>query len=213
MQRAAAGQTVADPLNAVNHVMQFSWIKGAGSSYDTNTQKKAHLYGDFGTTNHEEEVWSFDVYYPSSGMEPDSEGEIIIQFHGVPDDCETYRNPPIALDNQNDQLSLTWRYDLRECTPAGFTNWDDTVVEFGATPKDRWVNYVFHFRFSPEGCGILRVWEDGVLKVDKIGIPIGFNDAQGAYLGFGIYKWSNDSTVSTQRRILFDNVRKWEISY
>jgi hypothetical protein len=213
MQRADAGQVVADPQDGSNKVMQFTWQEGAGTEYDSNTQKKAHLYGDFGATPHEEEVWSFDVFYPSSGMESDSEGEIIIQFHGVPDGCETYRNPPISLDNHNNEITLTWRYDPRECTPAGFTAWDARVVEFGATPKDQWVTYVFHIRYSPDGCGLLRVWQDGVLKVNETGIPIGFADQQGAYLGFGLYKWSNNSSLATERRVLFDNVRKWEISY
>ena len=210
MQSDEAGVTIVDPLNKHNHVMRFLWQKNKGVEFDSNTQKKAHLYGDFGKDNKQEEIWSFNIYFPSSGMEPDNKSEIVIQWHAHPDQYEVTRNPPLALDNRNDRLTLTWLYDQRNITPPGFDNWYKQTSDLGETTKDQWLNFVFHIKWDPDGGGILRVWRDKQLKVDQRNIAIGFNDRVGAYLGFGIYKFDNNSQYP-QRSILFDDVKQWLI--
>jgi len=208
MQSDDAGVTILDPKNKHNHVMKFLWLKNGGKEFDVNTQKKAHLYGNFGKDNKQEEVWSFNVYFPTTGMEADNKSEIVIQWHAQPDQYEVTRNPPLALDNRNDQLTLTWLYDQRGITPPGFDRWYSQTAELGETTKDKWINLVFHIKWDPYGSGVLRVWRDGQLKVQQQNIAIGFNDKIGAYLGFGIYKFENDSQHK-QRTILFDEVKQW----
>ena len=211
MQSDDSGVTVLDPENKKNHAMKFLWKKNGGKEYDENTQKKAHLYGNFGKDNKQEEVWSFNVYFPSLGMEADNRSEIIVQWHAQPDQYEVTRNPPLALDNRNDQLTLTWLYDQRGITPPGFDSWYSQTADLGETTKNQWINFVFHIKWDPYGNGILRVWRDGQLKVQRQNIAIGFNDKVGAYLGFGIYKFSNDSQHK-QRSILFDEVKQWLVN-
>lgn len=210
MQNNQSGQVIQDPQNPENKVMQFLWQNNAKAQYDSNTQKKAHLYGPFGKTPQEEELWSFDLYFPSEGMEKDSEPGILIQWHGKADACETDRRPPIALDNKNNQLTLTWLSDAQPCTPLGFSNWKTGSQSLGPTPKDRWVNLIFHIRFSPEGKGLIRVWKDKRLVIDQRNIYLGFNDAQGAYLGFGIYQFTQKSE-HPERKIFFDNIQYWNL--
>ena len=211
MQSKEAGMVVEDPENKNNKVMRFYWQKNGGRKHDKNTQKKAHLYGEFGKDNRQEEVWSFRVYFPSSGMQSDKKSEIIVQWHGHPDEYEAYRNPPLALDNRRDKLTVTWLYDQRAVTPPGYNKWDKKTADLGPTPKDKWVHFVFHIKWDPNGAGALRVWRDNQLKLDKKNIAIGFNDAVGAYLGFGIYKFENTSQHN-QRTILFDDVEQWVIN-
>ena len=208
MQSNEAGATIVDPTNKHNHVMRFLWQKNKGKEFDVNTQKKAHLYGDFGKDNKQEEIWSFNIYFPSSDMMPDNKSEIVIQWHAHPDKYEATRNPPLALDNRNDRLTLTWLYDQRKVTPPGFDNWDRHTADLGETTKNQWVNFVFHIKWDPDGGGILRVWRDKQLKVNQQNIAIGFNDKVGAYLGFGIYKFENNSQHD-ERAILFDEVKQW----
>ncbi|MCP4141975.1 MAG: hypothetical protein GY755_17145 [Chloroflexi bacterium] len=208
MQTSSAGEVMPDPKNANNSVMRFLWQRGKGQQYDTNTQKKAHLYGAFGEHNIQKEVWSLDLYFPSAEMPSDKEPEILIQWHGVPDNCELPRNPPIALANQQDRLSVTWRCDQKNCTPWGFKRWDAGWKDLGETPKDQWVNFVFAIQWDPFGCGVLEIWQDGNRILDEKEIPLGFNDTLGAYLGFGIYKYTLTSE-SQYRTIYFDNVKQW----
>jgi len=203
-----AGVAVSDPLNPTNQAMRFLWQQGAGTQYDSNTQKKAHLYGEFGPHHSAEEIWSFDVLFPSVGMEFDPQPAIIMQLHGVPDAGEAFRRPPIAVDNKNDRLTLSWLYDERQITPAGFDDWDVSSRDLGATTKDQWINFVFHVKYDPWGDGALRVLRDGQLVVDESEVAIGFNDQLGAYLGFGIYQFTGTSAYS-QRSIYFDNMRQW----
>ncbi len=208
MQGDDSGRVVVDPEDPNNHVMQFIWYKSKGTEYDSNTQKKAHLYGFFGQTNKEEEIWSFRVYFPKQGMEKDNKSEIITQWHGFPDAFESARKPPLSLDNRKDQLTVTWLYDQRKFTPPWSRNWDSHHLSLGKTPKDQWIHFVFHIKWNPDGSGLLRVWQDGVLKINQPEIAIGFNDQVGAYLGFGIYKFENKSQHN-QRRILFDDFKHW----
>jgi len=210
MQSNEAGQVIIDPASKRNHVMKFLWQKNKGKKFDDNTQKKAHLYGDFGKNNRQEEVWSFNIYFPSVGMTADKNSEIIIQWHAHPDQYEAARNPPLALDNRNDRLTLTWLYDQRTITPPNFKNWHHSTADLGETPKDQWVNFVFHIKWDPDGTGILRAWRNKQLKVSQQNIAIGFNDKVGPYLGFGIYKFENNSQHN-QRTILFDDIKQWLI--
>ncbi|VAW46495.1 hypothetical protein MNBD_GAMMA04-1833, partial [hydrothermal vent metagenome] len=210
MQNSQSGQVIPDPTNSKNAVMQFIWQKEGGKNYDANTQKKAHLYGEFGKSNTQEEVWSFRVYFPSKGMEKDNKAEIIIQWHGHPDTFESDRHPPLALDNRNDQLTVTWLYDQRAWTFPGSSDRHSRHKSLGKTPKDQWVQFVFHIKWDPDGDGMLKVWQDGRLKIDQHPIPIGFNDRIGPYLGFGIYKFENNSQHK-KRIILFDDIQQWII--
>lgn len=210
MQNDSSGQVILDPKNPTNLVMQFLWQKEGGGNVDSNTQKKAHLYGAFGVNNTQEEIWSFQVYFPAKGMEKDNKSEIIIQWHGHPDTFESDRHPPLSLDNRNDRLTVTWLYDRLAWTPPGLSNRHSRHQFLGQTPKNQWVNFIFHIKWNPEGGGMLKVWQDGELKINQHSISIGFNDRIGPYLGFGIYKFENASQHK-QRIILFDQVQQWLI--
>ncbi len=210
MQTDQAGLVILDPKTPNNHVMQFMWQQGAGKQYDANTQKKAHLYSHFGQHNKQEEIWAFQIYFPEQGMEKDNQSEILVQWHAQPDRFESDRRPPIALDNRNDQLTVTWLYDQQSWSFPGLSNRNSRHITLGKTPKNQWISFVFHIKWDPNGAGMLRVWQDGNLKINQSNIAIGFNDQVGPYLGFGIYKFSNQSQYP-KRRILFDNLRFWRV--
>ncbi|MBI2548435.1 heparin lyase I family protein [Candidatus Woesearchaeota archaeon] len=213
MQTERAGEVITDPMNRENHVMKFVWQKDEGKECDSNTQKKASLFGEFRNKTKNQEFWSFSVYFPSEGMEKDSEPEIIIQWHDVPDEgcgypsCEYPRNPPLTLENKNDELLITWIYDARKYTPPGFKNWDRKSVSLGTTPKNTWITFEFHIRWDPFGNGLLEVWQDGVKVVEQRNIPLGFNDDLVPYIGIGIYQYTSDSDYQ-ERIIYFDDIKQ-----
>ena len=78
--------------------------------------------------------------------------------------------------------------------------------------RGRWVDWVFHVRWSAGDDGFIEVWRDGEQIVDDTGVncvPAEF----APYLKFGIYKWpwSSDegaAASSITRRVMhFDEIR------
>ena len=61
-----------------------------------------------------------------------------------------------------------------------------------------------HVLWSYGEDGVLQIWKDGELLVDRDG-PNAFNDAEGPYFKMGIYKgWSNPDTVGdVDSRLLY----------
>ena len=65
------------------------------------------------------------------------------------------------------------------------------IWELGAYETGKWVDWVFHMKWSYESDGVLEVWKDGELVVTKQG-PNCYNDKLGPYFKMGLYKgWQN----------------------
>ena len=81
-----------------------------------------------------------------------------------------------------------------------------------AIDKGKWVDWVFHVKWSYEKDGFIEIWKDGFQIVSDNG-PNCYNDEKGPYFRFGPYKWpwkKDDKTapsVVTQRIIYFDEIR------
>jgi hypothetical protein len=207
MQGEYSGVVVDEPARAGDHSMRFEWRRE--NSGEGNTSKKAHLWAPMTPEPSVERWWGFSMYVPSDGGQADSKGEILVQWHGVPDfDLgEGYRNPIMTVGQREGNLVTSFKYDERRVTPDKFRDWDYTTTKLGPTPYDRWIDFVFHVKWGPTGGGLVEVWMDGEQVVDKHDVKVGFNDAKGPYLGFGIYKWPGDSDHE-RRVVYFDEIRK-----
>ena len=208
MQGEYSGQVTDQPAaRAGARAMRFEWRReNAGTS---NTSKKAHLWATRAPNTQVERWWGFSMYFPSDGMQADSKGEILVQWHGVPDfDLgEGYRNPIMTIGQRDGNLATSFKYDEREVTPDEWRDWDYTTTQLGPTPYDRWIDFVFHVKWGPTGGGSVEVWMDGKKVVDEHDVKVGFNDKSGPYVGFGIYKWPGDSDHE-RRVIYYDEIRK-----
>jgi len=207
MQGEYSGQVVDQPARIGEHAVRFEWRRE--NSGESNTSKKAHLWAPMTPEPSVERWWGFSMYIPSDGGQADSKGEILVQWHGVPDfDLgEGYRNPIMTIGRRDGNLVTSFKYDERRVTPDGFRDWDYTTTPLGPTPCDRWIDFVFHVQWGPTGGGFVEVWMDGEKVVDEQDVKVGFNDATGPYLGFGIYKWPGDSDHE-RRVVYFDEIRK-----
>jgi hypothetical protein len=211
MQGPYSGRVVDSPVRAGKKAMRFEWRpEGLVEGKKSNTSKKATVFTLKDPTAQEERWWGFSMYLPSEGMEKDSQPEILVQWHGTPDKKkgrkERWRNPPLTLSNNGDQLKLSWIYDPRPATPPKWSDWDRRIVSLGDTPKDRWVDFVFRIKWDPFGKGLLQVWKDGRQVLSEMETAIGFNDLVGTYMGVGIYKYTGTSDHA-RRVIYFDEVR------
>ncbi len=159
------------------------------------------------------EYWvGLSIFLPDDGSyEFDSQMEILLQVHGLNDDCDAGGMGPMAAIRPKDGR---WRWDVRwdpaECmgsTPAG-----QTMIDIGPQELGKWTDFVARFVFSHEDDGVTQVWRDGVLVVDRVGMPNHYNNARGPYLKIGFYKagWLNNNTDVTTRTVYYDAVRVFE---
>lgn len=159
--------------------------------------------------------YAFSTFVPKD-WESDSIPVTIAQWHGTPDKIlgEGGRYPPLSLDiveNQfrilsvSDQarISATSLIDFRSDTISWSTLWTGTL-ETG-----KWINWLFHVRWSSQHDGLTQVWKNEVPIIQVKG-PNSYNDFLGPYFKLGVYipRWKkgmpNGST--TVRSVMFDDI-------
>jgi hypothetical protein len=160
-----------------------------------------------------DEYWiGFAIYLPEYWQIDQDYSDILLQFHGSPDDGEDWRNPPLALLVDVDQWKLRYLADSKPLTE----NKNYTVSgseNIGTVERGRWTTFVMHINAWYDDGGFIKVWKDGKQVVDYRG-GVFFNDIQGPYLKFGNYKtaWKPDSSwggpsAFSDRLHFFDELR------
>lgn len=158
------------------------------------------------------EYWyGFSVYLPSDYV-ADPIWEIVAQWHSAPDnskEADQGLNPPISLHTEDGIWMVSTIWDSKPVSLRGKYD-GGREYELGAYDKGRWTDWVFHVKWSPNQSGLLQVWKDGDLIIDKAG-PIGYNDQTDPFMKVGMYKgWASrkdpPGNVST-RTIYHDEIR------
>ncbi|QNF35204.1 heparin lyase I family protein [Adhaeribacter swui] len=151
--------------------------------------------------------YGMSMYLPSANWGTDSEAEgwdIITQLHPTNDNSkEEGRTPPIALSVIRGQLKLVVCW-ATQATNTNSTRSGKLNFELGPVEKDKWLDMVYHIKFSYLSDGIIEVWKNGVKVIDYRG-PNCYNDAKLPRLKIGIYK-RNWNGVS-KRVTYVDDVR------
>jgi hypothetical protein len=81
---------------------------------------------------------------------------------------------------------------------------DKKVLWQAAMPKDKWVDWVYQIKWSPNSDGMMRVWKDGTLIVDYKGKTC--HDARNApYFKAGVYRGGRDQNTQI---IWYDEYRR-----
>jgi hypothetical protein len=181
--------------------------------YNDPVSYRTEIVPDDQTFNVGDEVWyGFSIYLPDEYV-ADSVWEITAQWHGRPDfDIgEDWRNPPLALHSADGAWRVSNLWDSKPNTfESGEKVYDGSdSFELGPYETGRWTDWVFHLRWSYEADGLLQIWQDGELVVDRPG-PNTFNDQEGPYFKMGIYKgWSNPENqgVVDTRLLFHDELR------
>jgi hypothetical protein len=158
--------------------------------------------------------YEFYTYLPTNdpspyGFKNDNGGEIITQWHNVPDPDEKWTSPPLAL------RTAYGYYYLDRLTDAGEMS-DDTTMKVptdaikngpmtGSTPlssttplsyesdRGKWVHWRFVIRWdwrpvADGGKGLIEVYKDETL-VKSVSGPNTTNDLYGPTFKIGIYKF------------------------
>jgi hypothetical protein len=160
-----------------------------------------------------ERWYGFSLMLPPD-WQTESSFEIVTQWPSVPDFNlkEDWRTPSLYISTRNKAWRVTNRWDPKLRThrndpgPEG----GKAILWEGPYRKGAWTDWVVHVKWSPKSDGVLQVWKDGRLVVNKTG-PNTYNDKQGPYFKMGIYKpdWKyNPKRSSTKTRVLYiDEVR------
>jgi len=157
------------------------------------------------STTQEEGWYGFSQYFPGTYIS-DSTGEVIGQWHDKEDVGETAsRSPSNTLLTADNRIKWMARWDADKIMDSGFS--DGLVyIDLGPIPKNKWIDWVIHIKFSHTNTGIVEVWKDGVKVIDRINMPNAYNDDNYPYFKFGVYKWKW-GTAASQRIIYYDEVR------
>ncbi|MBK8974115.1 MAG: heparin lyase I family protein [Hahellaceae bacterium] len=158
----------------------------------------------------------FALYVPSV-YPASTQGDIFYQVHGTNDTGEASLNPPLSLQIANDKWKWTMVSDNNVITTKG--NYAVSRSGFlGNVIKGAWTRFVVQFKIAPGGSGFIRIWLNDTQVVDYTGATF-FNDAQGPYNKFGIYRpaWKpgNESwgvipselAVFTTRTLYHDDIK------
>ncbi|MEI9810414.1 MAG: polysaccharide lyase [Bacteroidota bacterium] len=84
---------------------------------------------------------------------------------------------------------------------------DNEYTDLGPVVSNQWVPWVIHVKWAADNTGIMQVWKNGKLVMDKTGIPT--SPPEGTYFKLGMNKWGwldQPSTV-TKRVFYYDEVR------
>jgi hypothetical protein len=125
----------------------------------------------------------------------------LIQMHGNPQpgDANYTRklawSPCFTLDIAGDVLNIQTRSET-DVYPSGnpltMTRYVDESFQRGV-----YNYYVFRMVFARTGNGLLQVWRNGASIFDQA-IPLGYNDALGPYMKFGIYRGTDPAVTAVQ---------------
>lgn len=142
-----------------------------------------------------QDVWfSYQMKIDASG--PSSARYCILgQFHQTSDPWDGNVSPPFSINLFPGANSL--RFVKRYSTDPRTTDSIDTVMyESAPIQPGRWIRIVGHIVFGWQDDGTVELWLDGRKVVDLPHTSIGYNDVQGPYWKFGIYRAQATETLA-----------------
>lgn len=138
-------------------------------------------------------IWFSYDFYVHSGTA--SRWNLLGQFHHTPDaDDGSGVSPPFCVElKPGETLRFIRRYNSNSIGAA--SNTSTVVMHQRPLTRCVWHRVVGSIVFDWKGAGAVELWYDGVKIVSQAGVPIGFNDAQGPYFKFGIYRANVPETL------------------
>jgi Polysaccharide lyase len=92
-------------------------------------------------------------------------------------------------------------------TNSGDVSAGNEYTDIGPILSDQWVSWVIHVKWASDNTGIMQVWKNGALMINKSKMvtapPIG------TYFKLGINKfgWGSQASTATERVLYFDDLR------
>lgn len=143
-----------------------------------------------------QDVWvSFSLRVPAESDFSDS-WTVVGQFHATPDPADGSASPVFAQEFQGDRFRVVTRSSRQDPLREN----PSPVVRFGPRrlQRDVWHHFVYHLRFDPDGGGLLRAWKDGERIITDRSIALGYEDDEGPYWKYGVYRDAAEGTSTVE---------------
>jgi len=137
-------------------------------------------------------------------MKDDSKPELFHQAHQT-----SQTSPPVSLIVKNGHI---WAEVNGQVFSGTLGTGTSKTMDIGAVPKDQWVRFVIHYKFSYNTDGAWQIWKNGSQVLNYAGKTI-YPPAITSNLPtfkLGIYKWvwSGTATSDATLRVMYvDDVR------
>jgi hypothetical protein len=149
--------------------------------------------------------YGFSQYFPDH-YKSDATSEVIGQWHDQADEGEHVdRSPSNTLLTGEGRIKWMARWDADKIMDSGYSDGLE-YIDIGPIPKNEWIDWVVHIKYSHINTGILEVWMNGKKVIDRQNMPNSYYDDTYPYFKFGVYKW-NWGYTSSQKVIYYDEVR------
>ncbi|AEV86166.1 hypothetical protein ACWT_5149 [Actinoplanes sp. SE50] len=180
-------QVVTDPVRDGGHAVQFTLDRG---DPHVSSSTRSELSQPDRQPPGLDRWYGFSVH-PARDWTVDRSSEIVSQWHQQSDNG----SPPLALlTNRGD-----WKIDFR-----------GEMIDLGTYRTVSWTDWVFHVVWRTDTSGVLQVWRDGSLVLDRKGRTHD-DAAHSPYFKFGIYKWDWDGrpkvSDTSHRSLFYDALR------
>ena len=155
--------------------------------------------GDKSVDKNSEWWYSWRTQIPHEWKDNNSTWYVTTQFHQAP---PKWRNgdwgpPPLKFGYSGGQWHIhQWFYDLDH---------PKSPIYKAAGAKGVWVNWRVHAVWSGDRNGVLQIWRDGKLVVDRRGKNLNGDGGGGTFLKLGIYRGHGDPNTQV---VLHDDYRR-----
>ncbi|MCB5173882.1 heparin lyase I family protein [Microvirga lenta] len=182
-------------------LLRFTVRRGENSRWDAkegSAVDRAELTGWAQPNPLGKDVWISYAQRILPGEPVTSRWCVIGQMHATTQAGDRGSSPPFALQLlPGDVFMISTRY---VAAARHTVNPDETIRYSGAIERDRWYRHVFRLRFGYKGDAILQWWRDGVLMLDLTDFSMGYNDPEGPYWQFGIYRNTSPEDLTIEYR-------------
>lgn len=145
------------------------------------------------------DIWIAFSLMVENGAEFSAAWCSFIQFHGAPGVGDPHKAswpPCFSMELRGSEFILTTRSEESlypgSGSPIEFIRYSDKFFERGV-----FHDIVLRLRFARTGNGLLQAWMDGQVMFDAA-IPMGYNDVNGPYMKYGIYRATNPASLAVQ---------------
>jgi hypothetical protein len=200
-----SAKVVSSPVRAGKEAVKFTYRKGDG--------RRAELALPSVPRN-SERWYAASIYVPTDFKAV--EGSFIItQFHSTEDKGEPGKIPPLFIQTDGKTLSLGSRWDDGRKLTSNSRDVKRQSWDLGSLPKGRWIDFVYHVKWSYQSDGFLEVFMDGKKVAEKTG-PNTYNDDKGPYMKIGMYASGINSEPElynfSEQVLYFDRIRVGDAS-
>ncbi|UFH56349.1 polysaccharide lyase [Spirosoma sp. KNUC1025] len=200
-----AGYVSEEQHRAGKQAMRISWKPSQMNG--TNDMLHSELLTRALPEGETERWYGYSSYFPAASMANDDQIAIVSQWHGTADPGFSDTVPPLCIEVQSNHLYLAYAASNKPIVKLLQSPTSSKRVDLGLAQFDRWVDYVVHVKWAPDGnTGQLQVWQNGTLILNEQNINIGYPQINKPYWKIGLYCWMGKNTYP-EKVVYYDEVR------